>query len=278
MKHLLPLLLATVLGAAAADRPNFLWITSEDNSAWFVGCYGNPQARTPNLDRLAGEGIRYTHAYANAPVCAVVRSTWITGVCAISTGHPQHAQRASRSRSRSAPTPSCSARPATTAPTAPRPTTTSTAGTASAGTSAPARPTTATARKASRSSASSTLTTSHESSIFPKKGKSNLGEGPSPGEVFIPPHQPDLPGVRNDWSTYHKRVSAMDAEVGKILAELEADGLADDTIVAYCSDHGGVLPRSQALPLRNRHPDPADRPHPGEMEGLGALRTRHHLR
>jgi hypothetical protein len=57
----------------AADRPNFLRITCEDISP-YLGCYGFEQAHTPNLDRLAAEGIRHTHAYANAPVCAVARA------------------------------------------------------------------------------------------------------------------------------------------------------------------------------------------------------------
>jgi N-sulfoglucosamine sulfohydrolase len=42
--------------------PNFLWIVSEDNSAYFTGCYGNSFATTPNIDKLAGEGFLYTHA------------------------------------------------------------------------------------------------------------------------------------------------------------------------------------------------------------------------
>ncbi|MEE2734618.1 MAG: sulfatase, partial [Verrucomicrobiota bacterium] len=46
------------LVAAEPDRPNILWITSEDNSP-YLGCYGDLQARTPNLDRLAGQGVRY---------------------------------------------------------------------------------------------------------------------------------------------------------------------------------------------------------------------------
>ena len=73
MKRLILSLLAAATVASAADRPNFLWITSEDNSAWLLGCYGNKQAVTPNLDKLASEGVRYTHAYATAPVCAVAR-------------------------------------------------------------------------------------------------------------------------------------------------------------------------------------------------------------
>ena len=70
------------------ELPNILWITSEDNSP-FLGCYGDEFATTPNLDKLASEGILYTHAYANAPVCAPARNTIITGVYANSGGHEQ---------------------------------------------------------------------------------------------------------------------------------------------------------------------------------------------
>jgi hypothetical protein len=59
--------------------PNILWIVSEDNSP-FLGCYGDELAHTPNLDKLADQGILYTRAYATAPVCAPARSTLITGM------------------------------------------------------------------------------------------------------------------------------------------------------------------------------------------------------
>src|SRR5690606_1842956 len=60
------------------ELPNILWLTSEDNSP-MLGCYGDPLATTPHLDNLAKEGFLYTHAYANAPVCAPSRNTIITG-------------------------------------------------------------------------------------------------------------------------------------------------------------------------------------------------------
>jgi len=48
----------------ADERPNILWLTSEDNSVNWIGCYGNPHVNSPNIDQLAIEGFRYTHAYA----------------------------------------------------------------------------------------------------------------------------------------------------------------------------------------------------------------------
>jgi len=66
-------------------RPNILWLVSEDNGP-FLGCYGDPLAETPNLDKLASEGIMFENAYANVPVCAPARSTIITGMYACSLG------------------------------------------------------------------------------------------------------------------------------------------------------------------------------------------------
>ncbi len=72
--------------AKASVRPNILWVNSEDNGAQWLSCYGSPNALTPNLDKLAAEGFRYTHCYSNSAVCAPTRTTWITGVHAISMG------------------------------------------------------------------------------------------------------------------------------------------------------------------------------------------------
>ena len=60
------------------DRPNVLWITAEDMSP-VLGCYGDKDAITPNLDAFAKQSVRYTKAYASAPVCSPSRSCLITG-------------------------------------------------------------------------------------------------------------------------------------------------------------------------------------------------------
>ena len=75
------------------EKPNILWLTCEDNNVNWLGCYGNPQATTPNIDKLAKQGFQYMHCYANAPVCAPSRSTWITGIHAVSMGtHPMRSR------------------------------------------------------------------------------------------------------------------------------------------------------------------------------------------
>ena len=81
-------LLVAGCATSSNELPNILWLTSEDNSR-LLGCYGDDFATTPNLDRLASEGFRYTNAYANTPVCAPARNTIITGVLACANGNEQ---------------------------------------------------------------------------------------------------------------------------------------------------------------------------------------------
>ena len=65
-------LAATFWGAESlaqqTEHPNILWLTFEDTSPQFIGCYGNETARTPVMDKLAGEGVRFTNAYSSEPV------------------------------------------------------------------------------------------------------------------------------------------------------------------------------------------------------------------
>lgn len=65
--------------AAAADKPNLLVVMTDDQGAWSLGCYGNREARTPVVDRLAADGVRLTHAFAFTPVCSPSRATFFTG-------------------------------------------------------------------------------------------------------------------------------------------------------------------------------------------------------
>ena len=77
---------------APIERPNILWLVSEDNNP-FIAAYGDKLARTPAIDRLASEGILYRNDYSTAPVCAPTRFSIITGVHPESAG-PAHNMRA----------------------------------------------------------------------------------------------------------------------------------------------------------------------------------------
>ncbi|HDT13488.1 MAG TPA: DUF4976 domain-containing protein, partial [Candidatus Aminicenantes bacterium] len=66
-------------GMGPAARPNFLFILTDDQRFDALGCAGNPIIRTPNVDRLAGEGIRFERAFVTTPICAASRTSILTG-------------------------------------------------------------------------------------------------------------------------------------------------------------------------------------------------------
>ena len=239
------LLLSMVLQSAsalqAADRPNLLWITSEDNGISWVGCYGSKNAKTPNIDQLAKEGFRYTHCFDNAAVCAPTRSTWITGHYAISLG--------------TQPMRSRYAIPHAKIPYYPDLLQAAGYHVANGGKTdynIGGRDDKAVWKKNGKFLKREAgqkffqirnIGDSHESRAFPKKNRGEVKTDPE--KMVLHSYHPDLPEMRLTYATYTDAVQRMDAKVGEILAKLKADGHAEDTIVVYCSDHGGVLPRSK---------------------------------
>lgn len=237
--------------ACAADRPNILWVVSEDNSHHWLGCYGNQQVKTPNIDQLAAEGIRYRFAYSNAPVCAVARSTLITGHYACSIG-------TQNMRSRY-PIPSdikpfvsylrdagyyCVNRAKTDYNFKTEDGThwDESGGKAHWKNRPEGKPFFAVFNSG----------ISHESSLFEGKKESARKSGiipetptQDPASVVLPPFLPDTPEIRDDWVTYLDILAAMDDQVGGWLEELDDAGLRENTIVLYYSDHGGILPRAK---------------------------------
>ena len=240
MKRLLVLLSAlTALSLNAADRPNILWITSEDNASHWLGCYGNTQVRTPALDALAKNGIRFQNAYSNAPVCAVARSTILNGAYAPTMG-TQHMRSRYPIEKKFKPYVTylreagyfCTNRSKTDY---------NFAGNDNA-----------LWDKANHYNKRKdgqpffcifNFTGSHESSLFTKK-KSSITYI-KPEEVNVAPYLPDLPEIRSDLARYHGVMKQLDDQVAKVLADLERDGLAEDTIIFYYADHGGILPRGK---------------------------------
>lgn len=63
-----------------AAKPNIVFILTDNQGAWQLGCYGNPDFKTPHIDRMASEGVRFTQAYANNAVCSPTRATYLTGL------------------------------------------------------------------------------------------------------------------------------------------------------------------------------------------------------
>lgn len=77
---LLCFFLLPVMLFGTTEKPNVVLILTDNHGAWTLGCYGNPDIRTPNLDRLASQGIRFTRALASNPVCSPTRATLLTGL------------------------------------------------------------------------------------------------------------------------------------------------------------------------------------------------------
>ena len=83
--------------SAEESRPNVVLIMTDNHGPWTLGCYGNPDIRTPHIDRLATEGVRFTHAFSSNAVCSPTRATFLTGLipsqhgvhCFLAGGHPQ---------------------------------------------------------------------------------------------------------------------------------------------------------------------------------------------
>jgi len=232
---------------APAKRPNVLWITCEDISP-LLGCYGDPYAITPNLDRFAGESILYTNAYAPAPVCAPGRSCLATGVYATSTG-TQHLRSAVQLPARVEPFPKrlreagyyCSNNYKE-----------------DYNFSDPTMwdDSSHTAHWRNRGAGQPffsvfNLMSTHQGQIngsdedFFDMYRSKLTESErhDADSLPLPPFYPDTPMVRKIWARYYDLITTMDKEVGALLAELEGDRLAEETIVFFFSDHGMGLPR-----------------------------------
>lgn len=222
------------------EPPNILWIVSEDNSP-FLGCYGDSLADTPNLDKLASEGFRYTHAYANAPVCAPTRNTIITGVYANSNGN-QHM------RSNYPLSETVRMFPHFLRENGYYCTNNSKEDYNTIWGKDIWDESSNEAHYLNRKEGQpffhvKNIGISHESSIHKSIPSDELQHQPS--EMLLPPYHPDTKEMRHDWAQYYDKITEMDQAVGEILQQLENDGLAENTIVFYYSDHGGVLGRSK---------------------------------
>ncbi|MGK0190674.1 MAG: N-sulfoglucosamine sulfohydrolase, partial [Verrucomicrobiales bacterium] len=244
-------LLASAVALFAQDRPNILWITSEDNASQWMGCYGNNDARTPRIDALAANGHQFTAAFSNAPVCAVARSSILTGVYAPSQG-TQHMRSRHKIPANFRPHTSymkelgyyCSNASKTDY---------NFKGNDKAVWDECSPKAHYNKRKDGQPFfAIFNLTVSHESSLFPQKVKANRAKGIipetprlDPAKLSMPPYLPDLPEIRSDFAIYHDVITALDTQVGEILDDLKSAGLAENTIIFYYGDHGGPTPRGK---------------------------------
>ncbi|MDA0838717.1 MAG: sulfatase-like hydrolase/transferase [Planctomycetota bacterium] len=244
------------------SRPNILWISIEDINPR-LGCYGDPVARTPNIDKLAAGGCIYPNAFSTAGVCAPSRSAIITGMYQTSIG-THHMRTTHQNRDTpEMPTPYSAV--------IPHYVKTFTEYLRAGGYYCTNNsktdyqftpPITAWDELSDEahwrnrpenapffSVFNPTMT--HESGMW---GDDDLPEArklepkTNPDDVVMPPYLPDTPKARAALARHYDTLEKADEFVGRVLGELEEDGLADNTIVFLWSDHGAGLPRGKRWP------------------------------
>ena len=239
------ILLLLVVSPLWSKRPNVVFLVSEDNSIHYLKHYGARFGSMPNIEKMAEEGLTFNHAFSNAPVCSVARSTLATGILAPRGGFQYHRKSALAKG---------------------------------------VKPWTALLRKAGYYCANNSKTdynfatvkgeawnessrkaswrkrpekkapffymqsfaVCHESSLhFPAKLMQSEKTKTPVDQVTLHPYHPDTPTFRYTHARYFDRMTVVDAQMGAVVEKLQADGLLEDTFVFYFGDHGGVLPRGK---------------------------------
>lgn len=235
-----------------AQKPNFIWLVLEDTSPYQFSCYGNKDIQTPEIDRLANQGIRFTHAIANAPHCSAARSSLITGCYATTYGMDIHRElyitpenifypnflRAAgyyctnndktdynTTVDNNAMWDECSNTASYNSPKR-----------------KPGQPFFAVFNTAATHMGTvRTITTD---------GRPDLKtQGIDAANISVPPFLPDLPEVRSDEAVHLNAARGSGPWAQAFLDDLKAKGLADNTIVFFFSDHGGCMPRGKGTPF-----------------------------
>ena len=239
------------------NRPNIVWIIPDDMSAHF-GCYGENAVETPNVDRLASRGVKFTDAHVTAPVCSTCRSAFITGMYQTTIGAHHH--RSGRGEIKiQLPEPIQMV-----------PKLFQNAGYYTSISGWPVNK----PKKGKRGFGKTDYNFEWDESIY----DSNDWSGRAPGQPFfaqiqtpggklrgedakgwakvrqtarnqfgsvtpvdtvkLPPYYPEHPDVLNDWAAYLDSVRLTDAMVGEVVARLESEGVLDNTLVLFMTDHG----------------------------------------
>jgi arylsulfatase A-like enzyme len=238
------------------SRPNILWISLEDTSPRF-GCYGDEVARTPNIDRLAAAGCIYPRAFSVAGVCAPSRSAIITGMYPTSIG--THHMRTTHTVDPNRPLPYsacppphvkcfteylrgadyyCTNNAKTDYQFTPPFTAWDELGTNAHWRNRP---------QGTPFFAVFNPTVTHESGMWEEK---HVDQPPRTdvAAVELPPYLPDTEPCRRALAHHYDNLEEADGRVGELLDQLDADGLAENTIVILWSDHGEGLPRAKRWP------------------------------
>ena len=255
MLFLLALSLLNACTEQENELPNILWLTFEDTSLFELGLYGNNQAPTPNLDRLAEEGVVFNNASSVAPQCSPARSTIISGSPATKYGNDWHRafhrvpediyffpalmREAGYFCTNNSKTDyntieeqwkkvservwdECSNEASYNSPDR-----------------RPGQP--------FFSVFNSHM--SHQGRIATINSSMRSGRKLDPASIELPPYVPDLPEMRDDYAWHYESVSMVDEWLGLILEDLEKKDLMDNTIIFFYSDHGGPMPQGKEFPF-----------------------------
>ncbi len=242
-----------------AKQPNILWLVGE-NLSHDLGCYGAKNVHTPNLDRLAKEGVRFTNVFSTNPACAPSRSAFMLGMYQTTTD--THHMRSHRTDGFKLPP---GVRPMTHRLQDAGYTTANIKmiGDRSVGTGkldlnfvneGPIYQTDDwSALKSKRPFFVQVNSHEVEYDIYDRKsaekervewvGEREHVKHATPENVTPPPYYPNHPLVREEWARYLNSVSGMDVRIGWVLDQLRKDGLEDDTIVIFFADNGRLEPR-----------------------------------
>ncbi len=250
----------------AADRPNILWILGDDLGPQ-LGCYGEPLVRTPNMDRIANEGVRFTRAHTTAPVCSPSRSAFNVGLYQTFTGTHNHRSHREDDYQLPGNARLVSERLAEAGY--------FTANITDIGPGVKGMAKTDWNWKAGKGFDGKHWRERKTGQPFfgqinfqaPHKGPAFVAarrqkDLVDPAKVVLPPYYPDDPRVRNEVANYLDAVNLLDTQVGATLDALKQDGLLDNTVIFMFGDNGRCLIRGKQwlydagthVPLMVRYP------------------------
>jgi arylsulfatase A-like enzyme len=252
---------AADLSASSKESPNILLIMAEDMSAR-AGAFGDSIAVTPNIDRLAAKGISYPNTFTTAGVCSPSRAAHILGRHQMSVG-AQHMRTSffEQSPYRTVPPNHMKAYPELLRREGYYTFTSWKIDYQFSSVKAGSGPFSIWSYEGDEPSWRGrkegqpffgfiSLMASHEGQMFPATVAENNATGTrsrsvSPDQVVVPPYYPDSPVIREDIAQHYNNIEYMDQLLGELLDQLESDGLADNTIVIWTTDHGDGLPRAK---------------------------------
>ncbi len=229
--------------SATAPRPNIVWLVSEDNSTHFMRLFDKNGPPTPAIEKLAEHGLVYEHAFSCAPVCSAARTTLASGCFGpriftqfhrkeVVVPMPEGLQMFHGYLADAGYYTANNKKTDYNAETG--------------GAKWMGNETWRDRRPGQPFFYFQSVGTTHESRLhFPE---SDIGSQPTqtdPATVFVPAIHPKTEIFRYTYARQHDNIMRMDAEMGAIVAELEKDGLLEDTFIFYFGDHGGVLAGSK---------------------------------